>query len=128
MATSRSKASAFSGVIRDRSRTCWDGRDSSQAVEIRNWPIFVSWRLGWCEHFELPCKSRVRAGGAGANLDTVRPLRVEATVAESPMHAVPSLSQPAPVQAVGAPTSARLTPQDVEAIARRVAELVTPRG
>ena len=32
------------------------------------------------------------------------------------------------MQAVGAPTPARLTPQDVEAIARRVAELVTPRG
>src|SRR5215213_7257931 len=47
---------------------------------------------------------------------------------ELPVHAASSPSQPAHVQAVGAPTSVRLTPQDVEAIARRVAELVTPRG
>src|SRR5215213_7737923 len=47
---------------------------------------------------------------------------------ELPVHAASSPSQPAHVQAVGAPTSVQLTPRDVEAIARRVAELVTPRG
>ena len=49
-------------------------------------------------------------------------------MAELPVDAASSPPQPAHVQAVGAPTSVRLTPQDVEAIARRVAELVTPRG
>ena len=49
-------------------------------------------------------------------------------MAELPVHAVSSPSQRAPLPAVGAPVQARLTPQDVEAIARRVAELVTRRG
>ena len=98
------------------------------AAERRIWPIFFFRRLGLREHFEFSSWLRARACGAGADLGTLQPLRAEPPMAELPVHAASSPSQPAHVPKVGAPVPARLTPQDVEAIARRVAELVRSRG
>ena len=88
--------------------------------------VSAAWSARWPIHVEF---SGWRRAAEPRQLGrTLRPLRVEPPMAELPVHAVSSPSQPAPLQVVGAPMPARLTPQDVEAIARRVAELVTPRG